>query len=123
MAPLNVLIIGAGIAGNFLALLLSKLNHNVTVVERYPTLRTSGLQLDLRGHGIKILKRMGLEEAFRAKSTPEQGTQVVDSSGTCHASFPANMTGRGQQGFTSDYEIMRPQHVFETYAMMMSKSR
>lgn len=85
MAPLNVLIIGAGIAGNFLALLLSKLNHNVTVVERYPTLRTSGLQLDLRGHGIKILKRMGLEEAFRAKSTPEQGTQVVDSSDTRRA--------------------------------------
>lgn len=85
MAPLNVLIIGAGIAGNSLALLLSKFNHNVTVVERYPSLRTSGFQLDLRGYGIEVLKRMGLEEAFRAKSAPEQGTQVVDSSDTRRA--------------------------------------
>lgn len=107
MAPLNILISGAGIAGNALALLLSKFGHNITVVERYPSLRTSGLQLDLRGHGIEVPKRMELEEAFRAKASPEQGSQVVDSSGRRRAYFPANKSGKGQQGFTSDHEIMR----------------
>lgn len=107
MAALNILISGAGIAGNALAFLLLKLNHNVTVVESYPILRTSGLQVDLRGHGIAVLKRMGLEEAFRAKSAPKQGLQVVDHSGRRRAYFPANKSGEGQQGFTSDYEIMR----------------
>lgn len=107
MATLNILISGAGVAGNALAFLLSKIGHRVTVVERYPGLRTSGLQVDLRGHGIEVLKRMGLEKAFREKSAPEQGLQVVDSSGRQRAYFPANKSGQGQQGFTSDYEIMR----------------
>ncbi|KAI1075966.1 FAD/NAD(P)-binding domain-containing protein [Whalleya microplaca] len=107
MAPLKVLISGGGIAGNALAFWLSKLGHDVTIVERFPSLRTTGLQIDLRGHGIEVLKRMGLEQSFRAKSAPEQGMQVVDSSGRRWAYFPANKSGKGIQSFTTDYEIMR----------------
>lgn len=47
MAPgvhLKVLICGGGIAGNALAFWLTKLGHNVTVLERYPGLRATGLQ-------------------------------------------------------------------------------
>ncbi|KAL3430414.1 FAD binding domain protein [Aspergillus tetrazonus] len=105
--PLKVLISGAGIAGNALAFWLSKLGHKVTVVERFPELRTSGLQVDIRGQGIEVLRRMGLESAFRAISVPEQGMQVVDSAGKRWAYFPANKSGTGPQGFTSDFEIMR----------------
>jgi 2-polyprenyl-6-methoxyphenol hydroxylase-like FAD-dependent oxidoreductase len=54
---MKVLINGGGIAGNALAFWLSKLGHSVTVVERFPTLRTTGLQIDLRGHGIEVMKR------------------------------------------------------------------
>ncbi|RYP85934.1 hypothetical protein DL769_000871 [Monosporascus sp. CRB-8-3] len=108
MAQLKVLISGAGIAGNSLAFWLSKLGHNVTVVERFPSLRATGLQVDLRGHGIEVLRRMGLEKAFRALAAPEQGIQIVDSSGRRRAYFPANnKSGQGQQSFTSDFEIMR----------------
>ena len=94
MAQLKVLISGAGIAGNALAFWLLKLGHSVTVVERFPALRTSGLQVDLRGYGIQVLKLMGLEQAFRSKSAPEQGLQVVDKSGRRWAYFPANKSDR-----------------------------
>jgi 2-polyprenyl-6-methoxyphenol hydroxylase-like FAD-dependent oxidoreductase len=107
MVRLKVLISGAGIAGNALAFWLSKLGHDVTVIERFPGLRTTGLQLDLRGHGIEVMKRMGLEQAFRSKSAPEQGVQLVDKSGRRRAYFPANKSGKGLQGFTTEYEIMR----------------
>lgn len=43
-ANLRVLICGGGIAGNTLAFWLTKLGHNVTVLERYPHLRATGLQ-------------------------------------------------------------------------------
>ena len=104
---MRVLINGAGIAGNALAFWLSRLGHEVTVTERFSNLRATGLQIDLRGHGIEVMRRMGLEQAFRAKSVPEQGLQVVDSSGRRWAYFPANKTGQGSQNFTSEFEIMR----------------
>ncbi|KAL2674142.1 hypothetical protein Neosp_012588 [[Neocosmospora] mangrovei] len=107
MSRIKVLISGGGIAGNALAFWLSKLGHDITIVERFANLRTSGLQLDLRGHGVQVLKRMGLEQAFRAKQAPEEGMQVVDGSGRRRAFFPANKTGKGLQAFTTDYEIMR----------------
>ena len=104
MAPMKILISGAGVAGNTLAFWLSKLGHSVTVVERFPSLRTGGLQIDLRGPGVEVMKRMGLEEAFRSKSVPEQGIQLVDSSGKRRAFFPV---GKGHKFLTTDYEIMR----------------
>ncbi|KAI0005734.1 FAD/NAD(P)-binding domain-containing protein [Xylariaceae sp. FL0662B] len=107
MARMKILISGGGIAGNALAFWLLKLGHDVTVVEWFPTLRDTGLQLDLRGHGIEVLRRMGLEEAFRAKSAPEQGLEIVSSSGRRWAYFPANKSGKGLQSFTTDFEIMR----------------
>lgn len=107
MARLKVLICGAGVAGNALASWLTKADHDVTVVERYPDLRVTGLQVDLRGPGIEVLKKMGLDEGFRAHAAKEQGLQVVSSSGRQWAYFPANKSGEGPQSFTSDYEIMR----------------
>jgi 2-polyprenyl-6-methoxyphenol hydroxylase-like FAD-dependent oxidoreductase len=107
MPPLKVLITGAGIAGNALAFWLSKLGHNVTVIERFPALRASGLQIDLRGPGIEVLHRMGLTEAYRTKIAPEQGTRFVDKHGRQRAYFPANTSGKGPQSFTTEYEIMR----------------
>lgn len=68
MAPLKVLICGAGITGNTLAFWLSKTGHEVMVIEHFPGLRATGLQVDLRGPGIQVLKRMGLEESLRRVS-------------------------------------------------------
>ncbi|AEO65391.1 uncharacterized protein THITE_2045639 [Thermothielavioides terrestris NRRL 8126] len=104
---LRVLISGGGIAGNAVAFWLAKQGHDVTVVERFPNLRATGLQLDLRGPGIEVLRRMGLEEAFQAKAAPEQGMQWVDSKGRRRAYFPVNTSGTGRQSFSSEFEIMR----------------
>lgn len=107
MGRLRVLICGAGVAGNGLAFWLSKLGYDVTVVERAPELRVTGLQLDLRGHGIDVIKRMGLEKAIRAKCVPERGMQFVDTYGRRWGYFPANTSGKGTQSMTSEFEIMR----------------
>ncbi|KAJ5202497.1 hypothetical protein N7449_004576 [Penicillium cf. viridicatum] len=78
MPPLKVLICGGGIAGPALVFWLSKLGHDLTVVERFPSLRVSGQQLDLRGPGISVMKRMGLEDLFDSQSIKEAGIQFVD---------------------------------------------
>ncbi|EXM13488.1 FAD/NADP-binding domain superfamily [Fusarium oxysporum f. sp. vasinfectum] len=78
MAQLKVLICGAGIAGQALAFWLSKIDVDVTIIERFPGLRFMGLQLDLWGPGIEVMKRMGLEEAFREQTVQEQGLEAFD---------------------------------------------
>lgn len=107
MAPLKIFICGAGIAGPALAFWLSKLAHDVTVVERFPSLRVSGQQLDLRGPGIPVMKRMGLEDLFRAQGISEAGMQFVDDHGKRKAFYPVNTSGQGLQSFTTECEIMR----------------
>lgn len=63
--------------------------------------------MDIRGFGIDVLKRLGLEKEFRVKAVREEGLQVVNSAGKSIAYFPVNGTGKGLQCFTTDYEIMR----------------
>ncbi|TPX16773.1 uncharacterized protein E0L32_012392 [Thyridium curvatum] len=107
MAVLKIMICGAGIAGNSLAYWLSQQGHDITVLERHPDLRSTGLQIDIRGHGIEVLKRMGLETDFRNAAVKEQGLEFVNRNGKRVAYFPVNATGEGLQSFTTDYEIMR----------------
>ncbi|KAK3385906.1 hypothetical protein B0H63DRAFT_473809 [Podospora didyma] len=109
---LRVLISGAGIAGPALALWLSRINPSVlecdiTIVERSQKLRASGHQIDLRDQGIPIMKKMGLEEAVRARLVREPGLQLLNRKGKVRAYLEANTSGKGSQGFTSEYEIMR----------------
>ncbi|KAH7161957.1 hypothetical protein B0J13DRAFT_579843 [Dactylonectria estremocensis] len=94
MAPLKVLICGGGISGPALAFWLSKLGHDITV-------------LDLRGPGIPVMKRMGLEQLFRSQTVSEAGMELVNDSGKRMAFFPVNKSGEGLQSFTTDFEIMR----------------
>lgn len=108
---MNILIVGAGIAGHALAFWLqrSRCHHSITILEKAPSLRETGLQIDLRGPGIEVLKRMGLEKTFRNRLAPEQGVEVVDSRGRKWGWFPArgDKEKNGLQGFTTDWEIMR----------------
>jgi len=105
---MKVLVSGAGIGGNALAFWLAKLGYcDVTVIERFPNLRATGAQIDLRGAGIDVLRRMGLEDGFRARAVPERGVELVDRTGRRRAYFGANTSGKGPQSFTSEFEIMR----------------
>ncbi|KAI0436321.1 FAD/NAD(P)-binding domain-containing protein [Xylaria telfairii] len=110
--PLKVLIIGAGVCGPAFATLLRRADPggerwHVTVVERAPKLRDSGLQIDIRAQGISVIRKMGLMEAIRKRIVPESGVKFVDARGRSFATFGKNDSGRGAQAMTSEYEIMR----------------
>ncbi|KAH8172982.1 FAD binding domain-containing protein [Sarocladium implicatum] len=104
---MKVLIAGGGCAGPSLAYWLVRLGHQVTVVERYPALRASGAQIDLRAQGIKAVDRMGLMPAVREKLVDEVGVASIDGNGKPWATIMANTSGHGAQGPTSEFEIMR----------------
>lgn len=103
MGKPHVLISGAGIAGPTVAFWLNRAGYSVTVVERASKLRASGQNIDIRGHGLTIIERMGLQDAVRAKKTNEKGLRFVDAQDHCRAEFPV---GDGK-GFTGEIEIMR----------------
>ncbi|TVY84532.1 Uncharacterized protein LSUE1_G000616 [Lachnellula suecica] len=103
MSKPNVLISGAGIAGPVCARFLSRAGFNTTIIERAPELRKAGQQIDLRGPGLLVIKRLGVEEIIHAKTTKEAGLEFVDSNGKSRASFPVD----GDSSFTAEIEILR----------------
>lgn len=107
--PLKVLIIGAGICGPAMATLLRRSDpeNSVTIVERYPGIRKNGQQIDLRSWGVPIMQRLRLMEAARKVCVKEDGLGFVDTKGKLLAVFGVNQSGTGQQGLSSEYEIMR----------------
>ncbi|KAF6805000.1 oxidoreductase [Colletotrichum sojae] len=107
MASLKVLIVGGGVGGPALAFWLAQLGHDVTIIERTPTLRAQGQQIDLRGQGVSVLRLMGLEPEVRALGVDEAGIRFVDSNGKQQAILRANKSGVGRQALTSEFEIMR----------------
>jgi len=107
MPSLKVLICGGGCAGPALAYWLARTGHDVTIVERFQALRATGAQIDLRGQGIEVVKRMDLDSAIRSKLVDEAGVSFVDSNGKVNATIMANKSGKGAQSLTSEYEIMR----------------
>jgi 2-polyprenyl-6-methoxyphenol hydroxylase-like FAD-dependent oxidoreductase len=126
--PLNVLIVGAGVCGPALALLLQRSNpkHTITVIERYPSLRTGGQQIDLKAQGITILKRMGLLEELKRHCVNESGMQIVDKNGKSLMQF--GITGaEAKQGstleLTNEFEFMRGDFVKMMYDTSLENRR
>ncbi|MFE9581190.1 FAD-dependent oxidoreductase [Nocardia sp. NPDC006044] len=104
---LEILICGGGVAGQALAYWLARGGHRVVVVERFPALRATGAQVDLRGQGIEAIERMGLLDAVKRKLVDEAGVAFVNGKGRPRGTIMANTSGRGRQTLTSEYEIMR----------------
>ena len=105
MSKPTVLISGAGIAGSVCAYFLSRAGFHTTVVERAPELRKAGQQIDIRGAALKIVRRMGLEETVRSKTTKEAGLAFMDTNGKRLAEFPVDE--KGGMSFTCEIEIVR----------------
>lgn len=101
----RVLISGASIAGPALAYWLNRYGYETVIVERADALRTGGQNVDVRGAGREVVRRMDLESDVRAATTGEVGTRFVDGDGRTVAEFPA---GRGDSdGATAELEILR----------------
>lgn len=105
MSNLRVLVSGSGIAGPATAYWLTRFGASVTIVERAPELRTAGQNVDIRGAGLDVIRRMGLEEVVRSRTTKEEGIAFVDSTNRVRGKFGVD-PGEGQS-FTSDIEILR----------------
>ncbi|RGP76738.1 hypothetical protein FLONG3_5178 [Fusarium longipes] len=107
MSGLKVLVSGASIAGPATAYWLAKAGAQVTVVERFPALRTGGQAVDIRTAGVSVMRKMtGIEAAVRSKSTQEEGISFVNQDGKPYGVI--RPTGNpDQQSLVSEYEILR----------------
>ncbi|OCT48260.1 oxidoreductase [Cladophialophora carrionii] len=107
LKPLRVLVVGASIAGPTTAYWFARAGAAVTVVERFPALRTAGQAVDIRTAGVTVMRRMkGMEDAARAKSTTLAGVSFVNSAGRSFGTI--RPTGNPeQQSLVSEYEIFR----------------
>jgi 2-polyprenyl-6-methoxyphenol hydroxylase-like FAD-dependent oxidoreductase len=79
-----------------------------TIVERAPALRDSGQNVDVRGIGREVLRRMGLEDRVRASGTGEVGLRFVDDRGRSVGEFAVGDSPTGD-GPTAELEILRSQ--------------
>ncbi|MDO9378539.1 MAG: FAD-dependent monooxygenase [Nocardioidaceae bacterium] len=102
--PARVLVTGASIAGPALAWGLDRAGFDVTLLERSDRQREAGQNIDVRGLGREVVRRMGLEDEVMARLTGEQGTRFVQESGRPYAEFPRV---EGQDGPTAEVEILR----------------
>jgi 2-polyprenyl-6-methoxyphenol hydroxylase-like FAD-dependent oxidoreductase len=107
--PLNILIVGAGICGPALAYILQKSNakHHVTVVERFPSLRLGGQQIDLKSEGVSVAKAMGLLDTIKSVCVRETGLEIVDTNGKRLMSFGIDDADGQGLALTAEYEMMR----------------
>ena len=122
--PLKILIIGAGVCGPAVTYLLLRTNpdHEITVIERSLSLRSTGQQIDLRAQGIPLMKKIGLLDAVRERVVHERGVEFLGRNGKRKALVTMNDTGKGRQSFTSEYEIMRGDLVDILYEASIKES-
>ncbi len=123
--PLNILIVGAGIAGPAFAILMQRAvpQTKITVVERHPSLRVAGQQIDLKFQGIEIVQRMGLMETIKSHCVEETGVETLDAQGKPMALFGVNPAGQQRPALTSEHEIMRGDLVRVLYEASLEQRR
>jgi 2-polyprenyl-6-methoxyphenol hydroxylase-like FAD-dependent oxidoreductase len=110
MGNRSILVSGASIAGPTAAWWLARAGWDVTVVERSDHLRDEGQNVDLRGTGREVMRRMGLEDAVRSHHTSETGTALVDEDGRAYATWPTGTEdARSVSSPTAELEILRGQ--------------
>ncbi|ESQ79201.1 FAD-dependent monooxygenase [Asticcacaulis sp. YBE204] len=103
--PRKILITGASIAGNCAAWWLAEYGFDVVVVEKAPLFRSGGQNVDVRGAGHEVIRRMGLENEVKARNTGERGSVWVDEDNQVIAEFDAE--DLGDDGPTAELEILR----------------
>ena len=84
---MDVLIVGAGIAGATLAYWLRRAGHRPTLVEQAPTLREGGYLIDFWGAGFEVADRMGIVDELMRRGVRYQRADQVDGRGHRFASL------------------------------------
>ncbi|KAK8018353.1 pyridine nucleotide-disulfide oxidoreductase [Apiospora marii] len=115
MAPVEILIVGCGVAGPTLATFLLLISDvppaqkpHITVVERASerVAHTRGQNIDVRGAGVAVLRQLGIERLVRRSTTGEEGVRLVDGRDRVWAQSATDRTGSVQTP-TADIEILR----------------
>ena len=98
---------GASIAGPTAAYWFARAGASVTLIERFPSLRANGHNVDIRTAGVTVMRKMtGMEAAVRSKATQMKGICLVDSHGRSFAALSS--TGNADaQSLVSEFEIFR----------------
>lgn len=78
---MEVLIVGAGIAGTTLAYWLRQAGHRPTLVERAPQLRRGGYLVDFWGAGFDVAEQMGITTELRRRGYVVQEARDVGRDG------------------------------------------
>ena len=102
---MRVLITGASVAANAAAYWFGLAGHQVTVIERASAFREGGQNVDVRGAGREVIRRMGLEDKVVALHTGEKGVAFVDEHNRVTSQFLVDEMG--YSGFTAQLEILR----------------
>ncbi|MFI1682996.1 FAD-dependent monooxygenase [Streptomyces sp. NPDC020607] len=101
----HALVVGAGIAGDTLALLMERDGWTVTVAEIAPALRAGGQTVDLRGDSREVLQRAGLLQQALNCLVPQRGAAWIDARERRLAEMPVEaFDGRG---YVSREELLR----------------
>jgi len=91
---MKMLISGASVAGPALALWLGRAGHDVTVVERAPSLREGGYAVDFRGEAqMALLGRMGVLGDLGKLETGGGAMRFVDARNRTRLFLPAEFAG------------------------------
>lgn len=102
----SVLISGASIAGPALAYWLERGGFAVTIVERASAPRPGGQAIDVRGPALKVIDKMGLLDALRARRTRLKGMSTLDIDGR-EIARTQERTMSGGRFDSGDVEILR----------------
>jgi 2-polyprenyl-6-methoxyphenol hydroxylase-like FAD-dependent oxidoreductase len=105
----RILIVGGGPAGATAAFFLAKAGFHCTVAERSTNKFAYGQGIDITGPALKIVQKMGVYDAIKAKVTGEAGFAFLDDNGDVIAAVGTAGSEKGKKGLslTQEIEIMR----------------
>lgn len=91
---MDVLIVGAGVAGPTLAYWLARYGHRPTLLERAPAFREGGYIIDFWGAGFDVADRMSLVPEIRRRGYAVKEVRLVGSSGERVGGFSTDVFER-----------------------------
>ena len=91
---MNILVVGAGIAGPTLSYWLQHFGFEPTLVERAPALRTGGYVIDFWGAAFDVAERMGLVEHLQQVGYHVTELRIVGDHGQRVGGFDASVFSR-----------------------------
>lgn len=103
----RILVVGGGPCGAVTTYWLAKAGFNVTVIERSSQTPAYGQGIDITGPSIEIVRKMGLMETIRSRTTGEGGFAMVDDNGDEIAAIGKREEGKAAFSPTQEIEIMR----------------